>query len=103
MNYYRSGILRKLFYAFMFCCGVFLTSCASNSGVVSIGDNEYFIAKQASTGFPGTGGIKTDALKEAGEYCKSQNKSLDIINLDENDGPFVLGRYPRVELTFICE
>jgi hypothetical protein len=80
-----------------------LMSCASNSGIVSIGDNEYFIAKQASTGFPGTGGIKTDALKEAGEYCKSQDKSLDIINLDENDGPFVLGRYPRVELTFSCE
>jgi len=82
---------------------LFLVSCASNSGVVSIGDDEYFIAKQASTGFPGTGGIKTDALKEAGAYCKSQNKSLDIIDLDENEGPFVLGKYPRVELTFNCE
>lgn len=82
---------------------LFLTSCASNSGVVSIGDNEFFIAKQAATGFPGTGGIKTDALKEAGEYCKTQNKSLDIVNLDENEGPFVLGKYPRVELTFNCE
>lgn len=80
-----------------------LMSCASNSGVVSIGDDEYFIAKQASTGLPGTGGIKTDALKEAGEFCKAQGKSLDIIDLDENEGPFVLGKYPRVELTFNCE
>jgi len=103
MNYYWSKISRKLTYALMICCGVFLMSCASNSGVVSIGDNEYFIAKQAATGFPGTGGIKTDALKEAGEYCKSQGKSLDIIDLHENEGPFVLGVYPRVELTFNCE
>ena len=82
---------------------VFLMSCASNSGVVSIGDNEYFIARQAATGFPGTGGIKTDVLEEASAHCKSQGKSLDIIDLDENEGPFVLGKYPRVEITFICE
>lgn len=80
-----------------------LASCASNSGVVSIGKNEFFIAKQAATGFPGTGGIKTKALKEAGEHCISKNKSLDVIKLDENEGPFVLGKYPRVELTFSCE
>ena len=82
---------------------LFLVSCASDSGVVSIGDDEYFIAKQASTGFPGTGGIKTETLQEASAYCKSQGRSLDIIDLDENEGPFVLGKYPRVELTFICE
>lgn len=87
----------------IFLAFILLTSCASNSGVVSIGKNEYFIAKQAATGFPGTGGIKTEALKEAGEYCKSKNKSLDVIDLEENEGPFVLGKYPRVELTFSCE
>ena len=103
MNIYLSVNLRKLFYVLTACCGFFLVSCASNSGVVSIGDDEYFIAKQASTGFPGTGAIKTEALKEAGAYCKSQGKSLDIINLDENEGPFVLGKYPRVEITFNCE
>jgi len=94
------NIMRKSLIGLVF---TLLMSCASNSGIVSIGDGEYFVAKQASTGFPGTGGIKTDALKEASEYCKSQNKSLDIIDLDENEGPFVLGKYPRVELTFKCE
>ncbi len=80
-----------------------LASCASNSGIIEIGDGELFIAKQASTGFPGTGGIKSEALEEATSHCSSQGKSLDIVKLEENEGPYVLGKYPRVELTFVCE
>jgi hypothetical protein len=36
----------------------------SNTGIIKIGEDKLFIAKQATTGFPGTGGIKTEALKE---------------------------------------
>lgn len=82
---------------------LFVVSCASNSGHDPIGENEYFIEKQAATGFAGTEGIKADALKQAGEYCKSQGKSFDMIELDENEGPYVSGKYPRVELYFTCE
>ncbi|TYL49282.1 hypothetical protein [Marinomonas sp. IMCC 4694] len=62
-----------------------------------------FIAKQAATGFPGTGGIKTESLKESSGYCMLQGKSLKVVELKENEGPFILGKYPRVELTFLCE
>lgn len=82
---------------------VLITSCASNTGILPIGEGRYFIAKQAATGFLGTGGIKTDSLMEAASYCTSQKKELNILNLHENDGPFILGRYPRVELTFVCD
>lgn len=87
----------------MICLPLFLVSCASNTGVIKIGEGKMFIAKQAATGFPGTGGIKTEALNEASEYCTSQKKSLKIIELNENEGPYIFGKYPRVELTFHCE
>lgn len=85
------------------CIPLFLVSCASNTGIIKIGEGKLFIAKQAATGFPGTGGIKTESLKEASEYCESQNKTLKIIELKENEGPYILGKYPKVELTFTCE
>lgn len=85
------------------CVFLIIVSCASNTGVIQIGEGKLFIANQAATGFPGTGGIKTEAIKEASEYCTSRNKSLKIVELKENEGPYVLGKYPRVELTFLCE
>jgi len=88
---------------FVIIVAVLLVSCASNSGVVEIGDGELFIAKQAATGFPGTGKIKTEALQEATAHCSSQGKSLNVLKLHENEGPFVLGKYPRVELNFECK
>jgi hypothetical protein len=84
-------------------CALCLVSCASNTGILEIGDGQLFIAKQAATGFPGTGGIKTEALEEASTYCSTKGKTLDIVKLHENEGPYVLGKYPRVELTFVCE
>ena len=95
--------MRKLSFSLTVCCGLFLVSCASTHGVVSIGDNEFYISKLTSPSIAGTEGIKTEALKEASEFCKSKNKSLDIINLFENEGPFGFGNYPRVELTFNCK
>ena len=104
----------------IFTVSLLLAGCAANSGVVPVGGDTLMISKQAwqvrcmqrcscgqfsvkaATGFPGTGKIKTDALKEAGEHCKNSDKSLEIIELDETEGPYVLGKYPRVELTFRC-
>ena len=87
----------------LFCIILFLISCASSTGVVQIGNDRLFIAKQAATGFPGTGGIKTEAITEASNYCVSKGKSLKIVELKENEGPYVFGKYPRVEITFLCE
>ena len=79
-----------------------LSSCASNSGVIPTGNGTFLITKQAATGFPGTGKIKANALKEANSHCRSLSKELEVTNLDENEGPYILGKYPRVELSFKC-
>ena len=103
MSNYLSVNLRTLSFSLTACCGLFLVSCLSTHGVVSIGDNEFYISKATSHSIAGTEVIKTEALKKAGDFCNSKNKSLDIINLFENEGPFGFGNFPRIELTFSCE
>ena len=41
---------------------IFLSACASHTGVVSIGKDTYMVAKQAATGFPGLGNLKAEII-----------------------------------------
>tara|TARA_R110002073_G_scaffold266047_2_gene429082 strand:+ start:1618 stop:1902 length:285 start_codon:yes stop_codon:yes gene_type:complete len=79
-----------------------LIGCASDSGIVSLADGRYLITKQAGTGFPGTGEIKVEALKEAELQCAKYGESPEVIDLKESQPPYLLGNYPTVELTFSC-
>ena len=52
---------------FIIITGILLVSaCASNSGVVGMGNDTYFVSRQAATGFAGMGTLKAEALQEAG-------------------------------------
>ncbi len=79
-----------------------IASCSSNSGVVPLGNNNFIISKQAATGFPGTGTIKVEALKEASAKCLSNNQAVKIDNINESKPPYILGNYPKVDITFHC-
>jgi len=78
------------------------TSCASNSGIVPLGNNTFIIAKQAATGFSGTGAIKTEALQEASAECRKSSQAVEIQHMEESQPPYLLGNYPKIELTFKC-
>ena len=79
-----------------------LAGCASQSGVVPNGQGGYVIAKQAATGFPGIGNLKTDAMAEAGHYCAAQGREFILTNAKETQPPYVMGNYPRAEIEFKC-
>lgn len=81
---------------------VLLASCASNSGVVALGNDRFIISKQAATGFPGVGSIRTEALQEASAECQKSGKAVEIESQEESKPPYLLGNYPRVEITFRC-
>lgn len=81
---------------------VALGACASNSGVISLGNDRYIISKQAATGFPGVGAIRTEALQEASVECEKSQKAVEIESQTESEPPYVLGNFPRVEITFRC-
>jgi len=82
---------------------LFLASCATNSGVVPIGNERFFISKQAATGFTGLGNLKAEAIKEGTVFCSAMKKEFELISQDQSEGLQVLGNFPRVEIAFICK
>ena len=74
-----------MYYTKIFVCllPIALLGCASNSGVVPIGDDTLMVSRQAATGFSGLGTLKADALREANAYCLAQNKKLHVITATE--------------------
>jgi hypothetical protein len=79
-----------------------LAGCATNSGVVPIGGDTFFITKQAASGFSGVGNLKPDALREAYAYCEASKKKMEMVNMTEAQPPYIFGNFPRVELQFRC-
>jgi len=80
-----------------------LNGCASNSGVVSMGKDTYFISRQAATGFSGAGTLKAETLTEAGGFCGAKGKEVEVVLLTEAQPPFIFGNYPKADLQFKCK
>lgn len=92
----------KYIKAIIFFSSIFFSACAEKSGVYPAGNNTHSISNQASTGFSGMQDIRTDAYKEASQYCKDLNKNFEVISNEETKPPYVFGNYPRITLTFRC-
>lgn len=92
----------KYIKAMIFIASIFFSACAEKSGVYPAGNNTHSISNQASTGFSGMQDIRTDAYKEASQYCKDLNKNFEVISNEESKPPYVFGNYPRITLTFRC-
>jgi S1-C subfamily serine protease len=60
------------------------------------------VARQAATGFSGSGNLKAEALREADDYCTAQKKTLKVIASKEAQPPFILGNFPKAEVQFAC-
>lgn len=80
----------------------FLFACAYNSGVIPVGEGKYLITKQASTGFSGMGGLKARASEEANAFCLSKGKKSVVLGTKDAQPPYILGNFPRTEITFEC-
>lgn len=79
-----------------------VSGCASNSGVMPIGKDTFMVSRQAASGFSGSGTLKAEAFKEANEYCVNMGKSVQVINTNEAQPPFVFGNFPKAEIQFRC-
>lgn len=90
--------MKKLFML----CSIVLTGCASNSGVVPMGSDTFFVSRQAATGFSGSGNLKAEALTEAGAFCRSKGKTVQVVSQKDAEPPFILGNYPKSEISFRC-
>lgn len=81
---------------------VLVLGCPAHSGVVPVSPGTYMVSRQAATGFTGLGKLKAEALREAEEFCSGQRKSVELLESQESEPPYILGNYPRVEITFAC-
>ncbi|WP_342070808.1 hypothetical protein [Yoonia algicola] len=82
---------------------VMLSACASNTGVIQIGQNQFVIEKQQATGAPGLGNLRAEVYVEANAFCSAQGGSVETLNYEQTSPPYILGNYPRVSLTFECD
>jgi len=67
-----------------------------------MGNDTYFISKQAATGFTGLGSLRGDAMRDAYAQCSKSGKSVEVTNTDQSNPPYLLGNFPRVDITFRC-
>lgn len=79
-----------------------LAACASNTGIIPIGEDTYMVSRQAATGFSGSGSLKAEAFQEANQYCVSIGKKLQVVSTQEAAPPFILGNFPKAEVQFMC-
>lgn len=87
---------------FLFVFVLILSGCASNSGVVQMGQDTFMVSRQAATGFSGSGSLKAEAFGEANQYCAAQKKTMQVVSTHEAAPPYILGNFPKAELQFMC-
>ena len=81
---------------------IFLSGCASNSGIVPMGNDTYMVSRQAATGFSGMGTLKADAMREAYQQCQLSGKRVEVVETIDAKPPYILGNYPKTEIRFKC-
>lgn len=79
-----------------------LAGCGAAPPITPAGDGTLLITRQAATGFTGIGTMRADALREAQAHCAGQGKSFTVLDTRQTEGPYVMGNYPRVDITFRC-
>ncbi len=79
-----------------------LSSCATSSGVISIGKNKFSIYEQGGSSFSNPGAQKVSAMKQAGRFCTEKEKEVEIIEEKLSKPPYILGNYPSAEIVFTC-
>lgn len=79
-----------------------MAGCASNSGIVAMGSETYFVSRQAATGFTGMGTLKAEAIGEAGQFCGAKGRSMEMVSENDAKPPYILGNFPKTEIKFRC-
>lgn len=80
---------------------LFLTGCATNSGVIPEGKDSYIVIVSAGHRFTSSGDLKIEAYKEANAYCKKFDKQIETI-LEKTIQAGVLANSSEAELKFKC-
>lgn len=82
---------------------VLLSGCATQTiGPTPAGENTFVVSRQEGAFPSGNKPLLAEALGEAGVFCTQLGKRMKLLNTHENQGPFILGNYPKATVTFSC-
>ena len=80
---------------------LFLSGCATNSGIIPEGRDSYIVIISAGHRFTSSGDLKIAAYKNADAYCKKSDKKIETI-LEKTIQAGVLANVSEVALKFKC-
>ena len=80
-----------------------MTGCATtSSGPIELREGVYMMSKKEGA-FPlGLEPLLEETIEEAKSFCASKGKTASIVDVKENEGPFIFGNYPKATITFEC-
>lgn len=78
-----------------------LVGCATNTGVVPIGNGIYMHSKSGSMMTHSGGQVKAELFREAAVFCSKQGKQVAPVNSTSQDAG--IGTYASAEVQFRCE
>tara|TARA_B110000879_G_C10819880_1_gene373682 strand:+ start:55 stop:558 length:504 start_codon:yes stop_codon:yes gene_type:complete len=64
---------------------------------------EYRVYQHGSDGFEGGSPVRYKAESRANIFCKQRNMASRTIREQAAVPPYILGNFPKIELTFVCE
>jgi len=79
-----------------------LTACAKPTDIVSIGADTYMVVRSASIYFPNPESPKAEAVRAASNHCKKQQKSLEVLDIEETEPPYTAEHDHRITVQFAC-
>ena len=90
-------------FLFIFGIAVMVAGCATQStGAIAAGSDTFVVSRQAGAFPSGREPLLTEALAEANTKCSSLGKILKLISQTENQGPYIVGNYPKATVVFSC-
>lgn len=79
-----------------------LAGCASDTGIVPIGNDLYMSSKQDYSFNWHGGKVKADLYQQAAKFCSEKNKKSVPVSDSERDAS-MYGNYASAEIKFRCE
>lgn len=79
-----------------------VAGCATSSGVTPLGQDTFMISRNGAGFWSSTAQIKAEALKDADEYCRSNDKKMQIVHTSQHEASGRPGDFPGAEIQFMC-
>ena len=79
-----------------------MTGCATDSGIVDLGANQYMLARQAATGFGSSLKLQAEVMRDAANHCRAQSKTMEIGSESRTTSTPAFGKFPQAEVRFKC-